>query len=129
MAIQFYLTAAGRTAVLDAENMGLSIALSHIGVGTAKYDPQTATSNIALVAEIERYPLNGGSVEPVSRTLRFISNIEPTVTADCFEIGLFTSEGIFQTLSRQSLQTVLKLACLLPKAFYLPLRQRKAIRR
>lgn len=80
--------------MLDAENMGLSIALSHIGVGTAKYDPQTATSNIALVAEIERYPLNGGSVEPVSRTLRFISNIEPTVTADCFEIGLFTSEGI-----------------------------------
>lgn len=94
MAIQFYLTNAGKAAVLDAENMGLSIALSHIGVGTAKYNPQTAASNTALVAELEQYPLNGGSVEPVSRTLRFISNIEPTVTADCFEIGLFTSAGI-----------------------------------
>jgi len=94
MAIQFYLTNAGKAAVLDAENMGLSIALSHIGVGTAKYNPQTASSNTALVAELEQYPLNGGSVEPVSRTLRFISNIEPTVTADCFEIGLFTSSGI-----------------------------------
>lgn len=50
MAIQFYLTDAGKAAVLHAESMGLSIALSHIGVGTAKYDPQTATSNIALVA-------------------------------------------------------------------------------
>lgn len=94
MAIQFYLTNVGKAAVLHAESMGLSIALSHIGVGTAKYNPQTASSNTALVAELEQYPLNGGSVEPVSRTLRFISNIEPTVTADCFEIGLFTSAGI-----------------------------------
>ncbi len=94
MAIQFYLTDAGKAAALHAESMGLSIALSHIGVGTAKYHPQTASSSTALAAEVERYPLNGGSVEPVSRTLRFISNIEPTVTADCFEIGLFTSEGI-----------------------------------
>ncbi|MBL8322635.1 MAG: phage tail protein, partial [Acinetobacter sp.] len=94
MAIQFYLTDAGKAAALHAESMGLSIALSHIGVGTAKYNPQTASSSTALAAEVERYPLNGGSVEPVSRTLRFISNIEPTVTADCFEIGLFTSDGI-----------------------------------
>jgi len=99
MAIQFYLTNVGKAAVLDAENMGLSIALSHIGVGTAKYKPQTALSNTALVAELEQYPLNGGSVEPVSRTLRFISNIEPTVTADCFEIGLFTSAGVLFALA------------------------------
>jgi len=90
--------------------MGLSIALSHIGVGTAKYNPQTAASNRALVAELEQYPLNGGSVEPVSRTLRFISNIEPTVTADCFEIGLFTSSGIlFAVASTMSNSPLMRL--------------------
>jgi hypothetical protein len=34
-------------------------------------------TNAALVSEIERYPLNGGSVEPNPQTLRFIANIEP----------------------------------------------------
>ncbi|MDA0697454.1 MAG: phage tail protein [Proteobacteria bacterium] len=94
MAIQFYLTDAGRTAILNAENLGFQLTLSEIAVGTAKYDPATQLSNTTLVNEIERYVLNGGSVEPVTHTIRFITNIEPTVSADGFEIGLYTDSNV-----------------------------------
>lgn len=96
MAIQFYLTSAGRNAALNAASLGLNVSLTHIAVGTGKYDPSNAMTltNAALVSEIERYPLNGGSVEPLSHTLRFVANIEPTQTADGFEIGLLTDQGV-----------------------------------
>jgi phage-related tail fiber protein len=66
MAIQFYLTSAGRNAALNAASLGLNVSLTHIAVGSGKYDPSNAMTltNTALVSEIERYPLNGGSVEP-----------------------------------------------------------------
>lgn len=94
MAIQFYLTDAGKNAALNAASLGLNVSLSHIAVGTAKYNPQTALGNTALIAEVDRFLLNGGSVEPNSHTLRFVSNIEPIVTADAFEIGLYTDTGV-----------------------------------
>ena len=94
MAIQFYLTDAGRNAVLSAASLGLNVSLTHIAIGTSKYNPETASANTTLVTEVERYPLNGGSVEPSSHTLRFIANIEPTITTDGFEIGLITSTGV-----------------------------------
>jgi len=95
MAIKFYLTDIGRNAVLEAANIpSLKIELSHIAVGTAKYNGASAQSNTTLINEIARYPLNGGSVDEYSHTLRFIANIESTVTADIFEIGLYTDRGV-----------------------------------
>ncbi|MDM1021597.1 tail fiber domain-containing protein [Acinetobacter sp. VNK23] len=93
MAIQYFLTDVGRDIALNATSLGLNVSLSHIGVGTAKYDPLTALDRTALVAEVERYPLNGGGVEPNSHTLRFVTSIEPTITVDGFEIGIFTDTG------------------------------------
>ena len=93
MAIQYFLTDVGRNIALNATSLGLNVSLSHIGVGTAKYDPLTALDSTALVAEVERYPLNGGGVEPNSHTLRFVTSIEPTITVDGFEIGIFTDTG------------------------------------
>ena len=109
MAIQFYLTSAGRNAALNAASLGLNVSLTHIAVGTGKYDPSNAMTltNTTLVSEIERYPLNGGSVEPISHTLRFVANIEPTQTADGFEIGLITSQGVLFAIASTTSNTPL----------------------
>jgi hypothetical protein len=64
-------------------------------------------TNSALVSEIERYPLNGGSVEPLSHTLRFIANIEPTQTADGYEIGLITDQGVLFAIAATTSNTPL----------------------
>ena len=95
MAIQFYLTDAGRAAGLDAENLDLHVSLSHIAVGTGKYNAATAANTkTALTNELARYPLNGGGVETISHTLRFVVNIESAITADIFELGLYTDTGV-----------------------------------
>ena len=95
VAIQFYLTDAGEAAALNAENLGINLSLSHMAVGSAKYDPVVASPSMtALNTELARYPLNGGSVEPVSGTLRFVANIKSTITAECFELGLITDDGV-----------------------------------
>lgn len=109
MAIQFYLTSAGRNAALNAASLGLNVSLTHIAVGSGKYDPSNAMTltNSVLVSEIERYPLNGGSVEPISHTLRFIANIEPTQTADGYEIGLITDQGILFAIAATTINTPL----------------------
>lgn len=109
MAIQFYLTSAGRNAALNAASLGLNVSLTHIAVGSGKYDPSNAMAltNSALVSEIERYPLNGGSVEPISHTLRFIANIEPTQTADGYEIGLITDQGVLFAIAATTSNTPL----------------------
>lgn len=109
MAIQFYLTSAGKNAALNAASLGLNVSLTHIAVGSGKYDPSNAMAltNSALVSEIERYPLNGGSVEPISHTLRFIANIEPTQTADGYEIGLITDQGVLFAIAATTTNTPL----------------------
>lgn len=109
MAIQFYLTSAGKNAALNATSLGLNVSLTHIAVGTGKYDPSNALTltNTSLVSELERYPLNGGSVEPVSHTLRFVANLEPTLTADAFEIGLITDQGVLFAVAATTSNTPL----------------------
>ncbi|ENU27077.1 phage baseplate protein [Acinetobacter modestus] len=109
MAIQFYLTNAGKNAVLNAASIGLNVSLRHIAIGSGKYDPSNPMSltNTALVSEIERYPLNGGSVEPNSQTLRFIANIEPSQTADGYEIGLITDQGVLFAIAATTFNTPL----------------------
>ncbi|WP_026470356.1 phage tail-collar fiber domain-containing protein [Alkanindiges illinoisensis] len=93
--LQFYLTDVGRNAGIDAENLDLHVSLSHIAVGSAKYNGATAANTkTALTNELARYPLNGGGVDATSHTLRFVVNIEATITADIFEVGLYTNTGV-----------------------------------
>lgn len=109
MAIQFYLTSAGKNAALNAASLGLNVSLTHIAVGSGKYDPSNAMTltNSSLVSELERYPLNGGSVEPISHTLRFVANLEPTLTADAYEIGLITDQGVLFAIAATTSNTPL----------------------
>lgn len=93
--LQFHITDVGRAAGLDAENLDLHVSLSHIAVGSAKYNGATAANTkTALTNELARYPLNGGGVDATSHTLRFVVNIEATITADIFELGLYTNTGV-----------------------------------
>lgn len=111
MAIQFYLTERGKSIALNAEKIGLTLSLSQIAVGSSKYDAKTnAPGKQKLETELARYPLNGGSVEPESKTLRFVTSIDSHITADIFEVGLITSEGdLFAIASTTGNDPILKL--------------------
>lgn len=92
MALQFYLTDAGRQASIDAENLSVDIKITEIAVGDGKYDPQAnASSMTALQNEVARYPTNGGGKQ--NETLRLIASIDSTVTLNAFEIGLCLEDG------------------------------------
>jgi len=99
MAIQFYLTDVGRTAALNADNLGLDLQIKNIAVGDAAngglYDASIeAATMTALDNELERYLVNGGEIEPTTHTLRFTVNLNSTITADIYEIGLFDENNV-----------------------------------
>lgn len=90
--IIFKLTDAGRQAALDAQNTGLNLQLTEIGLGSGKYVPDG--TEVALTTPIGRWPLSGGDIEPNSKTLRFYASIDATINADGFEVGLFDANGV-----------------------------------
>ena len=93
--IPLKLTNAGRLAALDAFNSGLNIKLTHFAIGSGKYNSETTgAGRTALQNEIARYPVSGGSIEPVSRTLRFSAILESGITQNAFEVGLFDENGV-----------------------------------
>ena len=95
MAIQFYLTDVGRTAALNATLVGLDLQIKHIAVGSGQYNAATAApTKTALTTELERYLVNGGEIEPTTHTLRFTVNLNSTITADIYEIGLFDENNV-----------------------------------
>ena len=95
MAIQFYLTNVGRTAALNATLVGLDLQIKYIAVGSGQYNAATAApTKTALTTELERYLVNGGEIEPTTHTLRFTVNLNSTITADIYEIGLFDENNV-----------------------------------
>lgn len=95
MAIQFYLTDVGRTAALNADNLGLDLQIKYIAVGSGQYNAATAApTKTALTTELERYLVNGGEIEPITHTLRFTVNLNSSITADIYEIGLFDENNV-----------------------------------
>ena len=99
MAIQFYLTNVGRTAALNADNLGLDLQIKYIAVGDASsgglYNAAIeAATMTALDNELERYLVNGGEIEPTTHTLRFTVNLNSSITADIYEIGLFDENNV-----------------------------------
>ena len=93
--IKFKLTDAGRLAALDAFNSGLNLKLTQIAIGSGKYDSENlGAGRTALQNEIARYSVSGGSIEPVSRTLRLSAILESGITQNAFEVGLFDEHGV-----------------------------------
>jgi hypothetical protein len=95
--ISFVITTAGRQAVLDAQNTGLTLRLTEFALGSGKYTPDDTKT--ALLTEQGRWPLSGGDVEPNSQTLRFSATIEAAAALDSFECGIFDENGVLFAVS------------------------------
>lgn len=102
--IIFTITTAGRVAALDAFDNGLTIALTEIAIGDDSYAP--TGSETALSNELDRFNLSGGTVEPLSATLRFSAAITATAHTDIYELGLFTSTGILFAVASTTSTTI-----------------------
>ncbi|WP_111896148.1 gp53-like domain-containing protein [Acinetobacter sp. MB5] len=93
MSVQFYLTDAGKAAAIDAGNLDISIKLAYIAVGSGQYDASTdAAALSSLKTQLAKYSLSGGSTQ--NGTLNLIAAIDSTITADIYEVGLLTTDGI-----------------------------------
>lgn len=110
MAIQFYLTNVGRTAALNATLVGLDLQIKHIAVGSGQYNAATAApTKTALTTELERYLVNGGEIEPTTHTLRFTVNLNSTITADIYEIGLFDENNVLFAVASSTTTPLVRL--------------------
>ena len=93
MSVQFYLTDAGKAAAIDAGNLDVSIKLAYIAVGSGRYDASTDAATLSsLKTQLAKYSLSGGSTQ--NGTLNLIAAIDSTITADIYEVGLLTTDGI-----------------------------------
>jgi len=110
MAIQFYLTDVGRTAALNATLVGLDLQIKHIAVGSGQYNAATAApTKTALTTELERYLVNGGEIEPTTHTLRFTVNLNSSITADIYEIGLFDENNVLFAVASSTTTPLIQL--------------------
>ena len=114
MAIQFYLTNVGRTAALNADNLGLDLQIKYIAVGDASsgglYNASIeAATMTALDNELERYLVNGGEIEPITHTLRFTVSLNSSITADIYEIGLFDENNVLFAVASSTTTPLIQL--------------------
>ncbi|MCP9140883.1 phage tail-collar fiber domain-containing protein, partial [Acinetobacter baumannii] len=112
MAINFFLTDAGRNAlnkVGDVASFGGE--LTHLAVGTGKFDASVEVKNLtSLKNELARFSLNGGGVDTETGTLRFVMSIEPTLTIEVFEMGIYLSDGtLLAVASTTEAQSIMSL--------------------
>ncbi|OFD29148.1 sperm-activating peptide [Acinetobacter baumannii] len=112
MAINFFLTDAGRNAlnkVSDVASFGGE--LTHLAVGTGKFDASVEAKNLtSLKNELARFSLNGGGVDTETGTLRFVMSIEPTLTMEVFEMGIYLSDGtLLAVASTTEVQSIMSL--------------------
>lgn len=112
MAINFFLTDAGRNAlnkVGDVASFGGE--LTHLAVGTGKFDASVEAKNLtSLKNELARFSLNGGGVDTETGTLRFVMSIEPTLTMEVFEMGIYLSDGtLLAVASTTAAQSIMSL--------------------
>lgn len=112
MAINFFLTDVGRNAlnkVGDVASFGGE--LTHLAVGTSKFDASVEAKNLtSLKNELARFSLNGGGVDTETGTLRFVMSIEPTLTMEVFEMGIYLSDGtLLAVASTTEAQSIMSL--------------------
>ena len=93
--MQFFLTDAGRNAIIDQKNLGYKIALDRIVLGQEKYDAKkNAKSMTSLVKQVADQKIAGGIAVEKAGELRLNALINSKVLADIFEIGILDDNGI-----------------------------------
>ncbi len=64
----------------------------------------------SLKNELARFSLNGGGVDTETGTLRFVMSIEPTLTMEVFEMGIYLSDGtLLAVASTTEVQSIMSL--------------------
>ena len=90
--IIFKITNAGKNAMLDAQNNGITLRLTHVAIGTGKYAP--TGNKTALAGELQRWVITNGGIEPATHTVRFSSSMTASQELTAYEIGVFTDTGV-----------------------------------
>ncbi|MFI7815529.1 phage tail protein, partial [Acinetobacter baumannii] len=112
MAINFFLTDAGRNALNKAGDVAsFGGELTHLAVGTGKFDASVEAKNLtSLKNELARFSLNGGGVDTETGSLRFVMSIEPNLTMEVFELGIYLSDGtLLAVASTTEVQSIMSL--------------------
>ncbi|EMH5950064.1 phage tail protein, partial [Acinetobacter baumannii] len=107
-----FLTDAGRNALNKAGDVAsFGGELTHLAVGTGKFDASVEAKNLtSLKNELARFSLNGGGVDTETGTLRFVMSIEPTLTMEVFELGIYLSDGtLLAVASTTEVQSIMSL--------------------
>lgn len=101
MAIALTITNTGLSAVLDAQNKGLTLRLNKIKFGSGKYEAQASMTK--LRSPFAEATIASGGVEPDTSILRLISNFKDTKSRDIYEMGLYDEQGnLFALASSQT---------------------------
>ena len=104
--ILFKLTDAGKNALLDDANTGLTLRLTHVGIGQGKYTP--TSDKTALDSEISRHTITAGGIEPASHTLRFSTTLYADTETEVWEIGVFDENNILFAVASRTDKPLLK---------------------
>lgn len=101
------ITEAGKNAILDSENSGITLRLKNLAIGSGKYTP--TGNETALQSEISRHSIVSGNVEPQSHTLRFSASITANSEVSVFEIGLMTETNVLFAVASSTDNPLLKI--------------------
>lgn len=101
------ITDAGKNAILDSENSGITLRLKNLAIGSGKYTP--TGDETALQSEISRHSIVSGNVEPQSHTLRFSASITSNTEISVFEIGLMTESNVLFAVASSTDKPLLKI--------------------
>lgn len=85
------ITDSAKNAMLDSENVGLTLRLNRLAVGSGRYNPTGGET--ALQSEISRHFITAGDIEPATHTLRLFSVVKAETETEVWEIGLYDTEG------------------------------------
>lgn len=103
--IIFTITDAGKNAALSGIDAGLSLNLTHLAVGSGKYEP--TGSETALKSEIKRQAIVSGDIETQSHTLRFSSMLHADTITEVYEMGLVTDDNVLFAVASTTSNTPL----------------------
>lgn len=105
--IIFKITQAGKNAMLDIENNGITLRLERFAIGGGKYIP--TGNETALQAEIQRYTIVAGDIEPDTHSLRFSATLYRDSETEVWEAGLFTDNNVLFAVASRDDKPLLKI--------------------
>lgn len=105
--IIFKITQTGKNAILDSDNIGLTLRLSHFAIGSGKYTP--TGNETQLDSEISRHLISAGDIERTTHTLRFSTTLSANSETEVYEVGVFTQDNLLFAVASSENQPLFKI--------------------